>query len=214
VYIFTHDSVGVGEDGPTHQPVETVASMRLMTNMDGELLTYAAAPLPSHPLFSVVRPADPEETAGAFVAAFTRTDGPTMLSLTRQALPNLNQIPVEVRRNGVLAGAYIAIPETAPLDTILLSCGSELQHAVAAAAKLGPGTRVVSMPSQHRFDKQPAEYREKVLPRSCRKRVAIEAGVTCSWAKYIGLDGAIIGIDRFGTRLKHCCLCCRIFQCF
>ena len=163
---------------------------------------YAAMPLASHPLFSVVRPADPEETAGAFVAAFTRTDGPTMLSLTRQALPNLSQIPVEVRRNGVLSGAYIAIPETAPLDTILLSCGSELQHAVAAAAKLGPGTRVVSMPSQHRFDKQPAEYREKVLPRSCRKRVAIEAGVSCSWAKYIGLDGAIIGINRFGNLLQ------------
>jgi transketolase len=162
---------------------------------------YFATPLLSDALFSVVRPADPEETAGAFVAAFTRTDGPTMLSLTRQALPNLSQIPVEVRRNGVLSGGYIAIPETAPLDTILLSCGSELQHAVAAAAKLGPGTRVVSMPSQHRFDKQPAEYQEKVLPRSCRKRVAIEAGVTCSWAKYIGLDGAIIGINRFGNFL-------------
>jgi len=180
VYIFTHDSVGVGEDGPTHQPVETVAGMRLMPNMD------------------VIRPADPEETAGAFVAAFTRTDGPTMLSLSRQALPNLSQIPVEVRRNGVLSGGYVAVQETAALDTILLSCGSELQHAVAAAAQLGPGTRVVSMPSQHRFDKQPAEYKEKILPRSCRKRVAIEAGVTCSWAKYIGLDGHIIGIDRFG----------------
>jgi len=110
---------------------------------------YAATPLASHPPFSVVRPADPEETAGAFVAAFTRTDGPTMLSLTRQALPNLSQIPVEVRRNGVLSGAYIAIPETAPLDTILLSCGSELQHAVAAAAKLRPwhACRVHALPA-------------------------------------------------------------------
>lgn len=135
-----------------------------------------------------------------------------MLSLTRQALPNLSQIPVEARRNGVLSGGYIAVQETAPLDTILLSCGSELQHAIAAAAKLGPSTRVVSMPSQHRYDKQPAEYKEKILPRSCRKRVAIEAGVSCSWAKYIGLDGAIIGIDRFGqfvvscpTRFVSCC---------
>jgi transketolase len=162
------------------------------------LLPLSCAPSASHHLSPVIRPADPEETAGAFVAAFTRTDGPTMLSLSRQALPNLSQIPVEVRRNGVLTGGYVAVQETAPLDTILLSCGSELQHAVAAAAQLGPGTRVVSMPSQHRFDKQPAEYKEKVLPRSCRKRVAIEAGVTCSWAKYIGLDGAIIGIDRFG----------------
>jgi transketolase len=131
-----------------------------------------------------------------------------LLALTRQALPNLSQIPADIRRNGVLSGGYVAVQETAPLDTIVLSCGSELQHAIAAAAQLGPGTRVVSMPSHHRFDKQSAEYKEQVLPRSCRKRVAIEAGVSCSWAKYTGLDGAIIGIDRFGTLFCTCAPCC------
>jgi transketolase len=156
-------------------------------------------PLASDSSVSVIRPADPEETAGAFVAAFTRVDGPTLLSLTRQALPNLSQIPIEVRRNGVLSGGYIAVQETAPLDIIILSCGSELQHALAAAAQLGPGTRVVSMPSHYRFDKQPDEYKQRVLPGSCRRRVAIEAGVPCSWAKYVGLDGTIIGINRFGV---------------
>jgi transketolase len=180
IFVFTHDSVGVGEDGPTHQPVETVPSLRLIPNLD------------------VVRPADPEETAGAFVAAHERTDGPTLLALTRQAVPLLSEIPLETRRKGVLAGGYIAKRETAALDLILLSAGSELQHALEAAKKLGPGTRVVSLPCFERFDRQPAAYREEVLPKSCRRRVAIEASVPATWAPYVGLDGAIIGIDRFG----------------
>jgi transketolase len=180
IYIFTHDSVAVGEDGPTHEPVETIPGLRLIPNFD------------------VVRPADPEETAGAFVAALSRTDGPTLLALSRQVLPLLSDIPVKTRREGVLKGGYIAKKETAPLETILLSAGSELQHALKAAETLGAGTRVVSMPCFSRFDRQPAAYKDEVLPRSCRRRVSIEATVTAGWAKYVGLDGTSIGIDRFG----------------
>ncbi|HTL68840.1 MAG TPA: transketolase [Lacunisphaera sp.] len=180
VYIYTHDSVGVGEDGPTHQPVETVSALRLIPGLD------------------VIRPADPEETAGAFAAAMERIEGPTLLALTRQAVPMLNDIPASDRRAGVLKGGYIAVQETAPLTHILLASGSELQWAVAAAKTLGPGTRVVSMPSFLRFEQQPAEYREAILPSSCRKRVAIEAGVTGLWSKFVGLDGKVVGIDRFG----------------
>ena len=180
IYIFTHDSVGVGEDGPTHQPVETVSGLRVIPNLD------------------VIRPADPEETAGAFAAALQRTNGPTLLALTRQVVPNLSEIPVSTRREGVLKGGYIAVKETGPLKTILLAAGSEVQHAVAAAKQLGAGVRVVSVPSFHRFDAQPQSYRDEVLPPSCRARVAIEAGVTGLWWKYVGLDGKVIGIDRFG----------------
>jgi transketolase len=180
VYIYTHDSIGVGEDGPTHQPVETVAGLRVIPNLD------------------VIRPADPEETAGAFAAALERLEGPTLLALSRQAVPMLNEIPAQARREGVLKGAYIAIQESAALSHILLATGSELQLAVAAAKRLGAGVRVVSMPSMERFDRQSADYRESILPSSCRKRVAIEAGVTASWARYVGLDGKAIGIDRFG----------------
>ena len=180
LYIFTHDSIGVGEDGPTHQPVETVSGLRVIPNLD------------------VIRPADPEETAGAFAAAMQRTDGPTLLALSRQNLPNLNDIPVQTRREGVAEGGYIALAEKGELETIILATGSELQHALAAAKKLGAGTRVVSMPSFFRFDHQPAEYREKVLPASCRRRVAIEAGVSALWYKYVGLDGKVVSVDRFG----------------
>ncbi len=180
IYIFTHDSIGVGEDGPTHEPVETVPGLRVIPNLD------------------VIRPADPEETAGAYVAALDRTDGPTLLALTRQAVPLLGAIPLETRRAGVLKGGYVARKETAPLDLILLSAGSELQHALKAADSLGAGTRVVSMPCFARFDRQPAAYREEVLPNACRRRVAIEATVSSTWAPYVGLDGITIGIDRFG----------------
>jgi transketolase len=180
IYVFTHDSVGVGEDGPTHEPVETIPGLRVIPNLD------------------VIRPADPEETAGAFVAALERTDGPTLLALSRQNVPLLAEIPVATRREGARRGGYVAKKETAPLDLILLSAGSELQHALAAAKTLGPGTRVVSVPCFARFDRQPAAYREEVLPRACRKRVAIEATVPSTWARYVGLDGAVVGIDRFG----------------
>jgi transketolase len=180
IYIYTHDSVGVGEDGPTHQPVETISGLRMIPNLD------------------LIRPADPEETAGAFAAALERKDGPTLIALTRQVLPTLNDIPVQTRREGAVRGGYIAMRETAALDRILIATGSELQLALAAAKQLGGGTRVVSMPCTQRFDRQTADYRDSVLPASCRKRVAIEAGVTAFWHKYVGLDGKVVGIDRFG----------------
>jgi transketolase len=180
IYIFTHDSVGVGEDGPTHQPVETVSGLRVIPNLD------------------VIRPADPEETAGAFAAALQRTTGPTLLALTRQVVPMLNEASAKTRREGVLKGGYVLVKETGALKTILLAAGSEVQHAVAAAKTLGEGVRVVSIPSFHRFDEQPQTYKDEVLPPACRKRVAIEAGVTSLWWKYVGLDGKVVGIDRFG----------------
>jgi len=179
-YIFTHDSIGVGEDGPTHQPVETISSVRVMPNID------------------VIRPADPEETAGAFVAAMERTDGPTLIALTRQVVPILNDIDVQARREGVLRGGYIAKKEKGKLDLIIMSCGSELQHALAAAKELGDGVRVVSMPCFERFNRQPEKYRDEVLPKSCRKRISIEAGIPDTWYQYVGLDGKVIGLHRFG----------------
>jgi transketolase len=180
IYIFTHDSIGVGEDGPTHEPVETVSGLRLIRQLD------------------VIRPGDPEETAGAFVAAAQRTDGPTLLALSRQNVPMLNEIDVKTRREGVLRGGYIAKKEKGNLDLILLSCGSELQHAMAAAKELGDGVRVVSVPCFERFERESQNYRDEVLPKSCRKRVAIEAGVPEIWYQYVGLDGKVIGLHSFG----------------
>jgi transketolase len=180
VYIFTHDSVGVGEDGPTHQPVETVAALRAIPNLD------------------VIRPADPAETAGAFAAAFERQDGPTLLALSRQALPTLRQIPQETARDGVFRGGYVARNESGTLKLILLSSGSELHLAMQAAEKLGPSVRVVSMPCFERFDRQPQTYRDEVLPPACANRISIEAGVGQPWFKYVGLAGRVIAIDRFG----------------
>ena len=180
-YIFTHDSVAVGEDGPTHEPVESVAALRAIPNLE------------------VIRPADPEETAAAFASAFTRNEGPTALILSRQNLPLLESIPVKIRREGVARGGYIALRETAPLDCIILSCGSELQLALKAAEKLGAGCRVVSMPCFEKFVNQSPEYREEILPTTCRKRISIEAGITQPWYRFVGLDGKAIGIDRFGV---------------
>jgi transketolase len=150
------------------------------------------------PQIDVIRPADPEETAGAFVAAAQRTDGPTFLALTRQVVPMLNEIDAKLRREGVLRGGYIAKKEEGELDLIILSCGSELQHALAAAKQLGDGVRIVSMPCFERFQRESEEYREEVLPKSCRKRVAIEAGVPEIWYQYVGLDGKVVGLHRFG----------------
>ena len=135
---------------------------------------------------------------GAFAAAMERTNGPTLLALTRQTVPALNDIPPHIRRAGVLKGGYVAIQETAPLTHILIASGSEVQLAIAAAKVLGAGVRVVSMPSFERFNREPAEYRDAILPPSCRKRVAVEAGVMPLWREYVGLDGKVVGIDRFG----------------
>ncbi|GHC60997.1 transketolase [Roseibacillus persicicus] len=179
IYIFTHDSVGVGEDGPTHQPVETVSGLRVIPNLD------------------VIRPGDPEEVAGAWASAMLRTDGPTALILSRQKVVTQKQIDVTARREGTSRGAYIAKKEEGALEAIVIATGSELQHAIKAADGK-PGVRVVSMPCMERFDRQGCDYKEEILPKACTKRIAIEAGVSGLWHKYVGCDGEIIAIDRFG----------------
>lgn len=179
-HFFTHDSVGVGEDGPTHQPVETTSSLRVIPNMD------------------VIRPGDPEETAAAVSMAIARKDGPTSLVLSRQNLPNQSEVAAAERRRGTLKGAYILKKESSDLKAIILATGSEVQHAVNAAKELGDGVRVVSIPSFEVFDRQDADYRESVLPSGCTARVAIEAGVGDLWYKYVGLNGKVVSIDRFG----------------
>merc|ERR1719487_1386752 len=179
-YILTHDSVGVGEDGPTHQPVEATSGLRIIPNLD------------------VIRPADPEEVAGAFIASVDRKNGPTALILSRQNVRTLNEIPVQDRRMGTLMGGYVALKETGDLKMILLASGSELQWAMDAAKELGDGVRVVSLACFERFERQVAAYKEEVLPSSVTKRLAIEAGVTGLWYKYVGLDGKVIGTDQFG----------------
>lgn len=179
VSIFTHDSVGVGEDGPTHQPIETVSALRLIPNLD------------------VMRPCDPEEATAAFAHGFSRSDGPTLLALSRQDLPHQGHVSADVRRQGTLKGGYVLVKETAPLVAIVMATGSEVQHAVEAA-KGKPGVRVVSMPCLEVFDRQPQAYKDDVLPPSTTKRVAIEAGVTDLWWKYVGSAGTVLGIDRFG----------------
>lgn len=184
-YVLTHDSVAVGEDGPTHQPVETVTGLRIIPNLD------------------VIRPADEEEAAGAWMCAMQRTDGPTALIFTRQNVPSLTSVVPELsavtRREGVLRGAYIARREqTEQPRLIILSSGSEVCLALEAAQQLGPDVRVVSMPSMWRFQRQPEAYREEVLPSAVTRRLAIEAGCSDLWYRYVGPEGAIIGIDDFG----------------
>ena len=180
-YILTHDSVGVGEDGPTHQPVETVSGLRVIPNLD------------------VIRPGDQEEVAGAYICAMERLDGPTALIFSRQKVVSLHEFAsVQTRRDGVAKGAYILKKEEGDLECIILATGSEVGHAVEAAKEIGDGARVVSAPCLERFDRQSAEYQAEVLPASCTKRVAIEAGVSGLWYKYVGLEGKVVGIDRFG----------------
>merc|ERR1712127_431247 len=175
-YILTHDSIGVGEDGPTHQPVETVSGLRVMPNLD------------------VYRPADAEETVAAYVHSVTRTGGPTALILSRQNLDQNDDVDFMARREGALKGAYIAKKESADLDMIILATGSEVQHALKVAADM-PGARVVSMPCMSVYERQSDEYKESVLPKSCDNRIAMEAGVTGLWYKYAN---KVVGVDRFG----------------
>lgn len=179
-YILTHDSVGVGEDGPTHQPVEATSGLRIIPNLD------------------VIRPADPEEVAGAFIASVDRKNGPTALIFSRQDVRTLNEVSVADRRMGTLKGGYVALKEKGDLKMILMGSGSETQWAMDAAKELGDGVRVVSMPCHERFDRQEQAYKDEVLPPSVTKRIAIEAGVTGLWYKYVGLDGKVIGTDKFG----------------
>merc|ERR1712003_359638 len=175
-YILTHDSIGVGEDGPTHQPVETVSGLRVIPNLD------------------VYRPADAEETAAAYVHSVTRKGGPTALILSRQNLGQNTDIPAMERREGALKGAYVAKAETSDLDLIIIATGSEVQHALEAAKDM-PGARVVSMPCMEVYERQSDDYKESVLPSTCTKRIAMEAGVSAPWYKYAS---KVVGVDRFG----------------
>src|SRR5512140_2163263 len=184
VYVFTHDSVGVGEDGPTPQPVEHLASLRAMPNL------------------YVVRPADANETAAAWKMALERTAGPTALVLTRQKIPVLPPASV-FRDDGVYRGAYVLedAGDGRP-DVLLIASGSEVSVAQAARkllAEEGVAARVVSMPCMKRFEEQEAGYREAVLPPSVPARVSVEAGSTFGWERYVGDRGASVGIDRFGA---------------
>jgi transketolase len=186
VYVWTHDSIGVGEDGPTHQPIEHAAALRAI------------------PHLTVIRPGDANETAAAWACAMDVCQGPTALLLTRQNLPILAGTP-ELARKGVARGGYVlrdASGDKSHPDLILIGTGSELQLAMGAAEALeaeGIRCRVVSLPSWELFDAQDAAYRESVLPRASRKRVTIEAGVPLGWERYAGDDGVVIGIDRFGA---------------
>ncbi len=181
VFVFTHDSIGLGEDGPTHQPVEHTASLRLIPNM------------------SLWRPCDAVETAVAWRCAIERTDGPTSLALSRQNLPHQARDTVQI--SNIAKGGYVLLDCEGAPDAIIIATGSEIALAMDAAAALrkkGRQIRVVSMPSTDVFDAQDEAYRDAVLPPSVTARVAVEAGVTAGWLKYVGLDGAVVGIDRFG----------------
>jgi transketolase len=184
IYVMTHDSIGLGEDGPTHQPVEHLASLRAMPNM------------------CVIRPADANETAWAWRAAMLRTEGPTILALTRQGLPVFNQ-NIVAGAEGVLKGAYILSREdTDRPDVILIATGSEVHlilEARTVLAKENINARVVSMPSWELFRKQPSEYRDAVLPPDIKARLAVEAGAPLGWCEWVGDEGDIIGISRFGA---------------
>jgi transketolase len=183
IYVMTHDSIGLGEDGPTHQPVEHLAALRAMPNL------------------TVIRPADANETREAWVAAVCNRQGPTVLVLSRQGLPTQDRASC-ASADGLQRGGYVLAEEQGPLDLILLASGSEVQHALAARDTLnaeGVGTRVVSLPSWELFEQQPKDYREQVLPASCTNRVAMEAGSTFGWERYVGQQGRIIGMDGFGA---------------
>ncbi|WP_239254845.1 transketolase [Listeria ilorinensis] len=183
-YVLTHDSIAVGEDGPTHEPVEQLASLRAM------------------PGLSVIRPADGNEVTAAWKLAISSTDTPHALVLTRQGLPTLPK-SAELAEEGVAKGAYVlSASEKAIPDVILLASGSEVNLAVQAQAELrktGTDASVVSVPSFDLFEKQSASYKESVLPNAVRKRVAIEMAASFGWDRYVGLDGKVIGIDRFGA---------------
>jgi len=176
IYVFSHDSIGLGEDGPTHQPIEHAASLRLMPNME------------------VWRPCDTVETAVAWAAALRR-NGPTALLLTRQNVPFMKRTSLE----GIEKGGYVLADAPQP-RAVLIATGSEVSLALGAQKQLGEAgipVRVVSIPSTTQFDRQSPDYRNSVLPAGLPK-VAVEAGVSDYWRKYVGLDGAVVGIDRYG----------------
>jgi transketolase len=187
VYVWTHDSVWIGEDGPTHQPIEQLASLRAIPNL------------------VVVRPADANETTAAWRVALERRDGPTALALSRQGLPVLAQTTPDPTET-VARGAYVLADTSGTPDVLLIATGSEVHLAMKARellAEKGVTVRVVSMPSWELFDAQPASYRELVLPPQVTARLAVEAGVTQGWAKYVGLAGDVMGVERFGASAPY-----------
>ena len=188
IFVFTHDSIGLGEDGPTHQPIEHLAALRAI------------------PGLTVIRPGDANETAQAWKVALEKRDGPVALLLSRQAMPIFNRTEMGDAA-GVSRGAYVLLGagKVYP-DVILIGSGSEVQFAVEAHARLaeqGIAARVVSMPSWELFKQQPEEYRDSILPPAVKVRIAIEAGVAMGWEEWIGPQGAIIGLDRFGASAPY-----------
>jgi transketolase len=183
VHVYTHDSIGLGEDGPTHQPVEHLASLRLIPNN------------------RVWRPCDAVETAVAWKAALERRDGPACLALSRQNLGPQARTAEQIA--AIARGGYVLLDTGSDtIDVILIATGSEVELAMQAARALaaeGRAIRVVSMPCVEAFEAQPLEYRESVLPSWCRRRVAVEAGATAGWYRYVGCEGQVVGIDRFGA---------------
>jgi transketolase len=181
IYVFTHDSVGLGEDGPTHQPVEQLMSLRLIPNLH------------------VFRPGDANEVAVAWRAALERKDGPTALILSRQNVPTLDRTEL-ASAEGTLRGAYV-LRDAEHARVALLATGSELSIALAAADLLGAAgvsARVVSMPCWELFETQDAGYKASVLPPELTARVAVEAGRPLGWERYVGPQGAVVGVEQFG----------------
>jgi transketolase len=188
VYVWTHDSVGLGEDGPTHQPVEQYAALRAIPNL------------------WFVRPGDANEAAAAWALAVERAEGPTALALTRQKLPTFGATAA-LARDGVRRGGYVLRAASSEAggrmpDLVMIATGSELQLAMGAAGTLeaeGIATRVVSLPCWEAFEAQDPAYREAVLPAAVRKRVGVEMGVSLGWERWTGDEGAIIALDHFGA---------------
>ena len=182
-FVFTHDSIAVGEDGPTHEPIEQLAGLRAIPNMN------------------VIRPADGNETRVAWEVALESESTPTSLVLTRQNLPTLD-VSEETVEEGVRKGAYVVYESKETPEYLLLATGSEVSLAVEAAKDLdaqGKGVRVVSMPNWFAFEQQSEDYKESVIPSNITKRVAIEMASTLGWHKYVGTQGKVIGIDGFGA---------------
>ncbi len=181
IFVYTHDSIGLGEDGPTHQPVEQTATLRMIPNM------------------TVWRPCDAVETAVAWRAAIEKKDGPTSLVFSRQGLPHMARSADQIA--AIAHGGYVLRDNGGTPDAIIIATGSEVALAVAAAETLGAkgkNVRVVSMPSVEVFEAQDEDYRESVLPSEVTARVAVEAGIPDGWYKYVGLQGKVVGLDRFG----------------
>ncbi|MFI0457279.1 MAG: transketolase-like TK C-terminal-containing protein, partial [Candidatus Thiodiazotropha endolucinida] len=178
IFVYTHDSIGLGEDGPTHQPIEQIPTLRMIPNMD------------------VWRPCDGVETAVAWKAAVEKKDGPSSLIFSRQGLAHQERSDEQIAN--IAKGGYVVSDCDGTPDAIVIATGSEVGIAIQAAADSGKNVRVVSMPNTKLFDEQDAAYKESVLPSNVTARVAVEAAVTDGWYKYVGLNGKVIGINRFG----------------